>query len=109
MSAICFTATMAVERTRRTPEDDVVDLGLEILGRGLLRARLGANLTQALLEELSGVDQTTISRLENGRLAGLRLRKVAALVAALNGFPIVDDRPIATLQSRKEEISQLRG
>ena len=100
---------MAVERLKRTQVDDAIDLGLEILGAAIRRARYGANLTQAALERRSGVDQTTISRLENGNLAGLRLQKVAALVAALNGFPIIDSRSPEELRQRKEAISQLRA
>jgi predicted transcriptional regulator len=84
----------------RSPPDDVVDLGLEIIGRGIRRARLNLRLTQGGLERWSGVDQSTISRLENGNLRGLRLRRFAALAAALNGFPIVDDRSPEELRRR---------
>jgi transcriptional regulator with XRE-family HTH domain len=41
--------------------------------------------SQRQLERLSGVDQTTISRLENGRLRSLRLVRLAALFEALHG------------------------
>jgi transcriptional regulator with XRE-family HTH domain len=41
--------------------------------------------TQRHLERLSGVDQTTISRLENGRLTSLRLVRLAAIFLALSG------------------------
>ena len=59
--------------------------GLRLLGVQLRRARLGIGWSQRRLERASGIDQTTISRLENGRLASLRLTKVARLMQALQG------------------------
>jgi transcriptional regulator with XRE-family HTH domain len=59
--------------------------GLRLLGVQLRRARLGNGWSQRRLERASGIDQTTISRLENGRLASLRLTKVARLMQALQG------------------------
>jgi transcriptional regulator with XRE-family HTH domain len=59
--------------------------GLQLIGLQLKRARIGIGWTQKRLERASGVDQTTISRLENGRLASLRLVRIAALMQALNG------------------------
>jgi transcriptional regulator with XRE-family HTH domain len=57
--------------------------GLITIG-ALIRAwRADLGLTQRQLEALSGVDQTIISRLERGRLASLRLTRLAALVAVL--------------------------
>jgi transcriptional regulator with XRE-family HTH domain len=58
----------------------LVHLGIVIRG-----ARLRLGLTQQHLERLSGVDQTTISRLENGRLRSLRLVRLAAIFFALRG------------------------
>ena len=61
----------------------MAEIGLEIVGRMILDARNRANLTQAQLERMSGVDQTTISRLERGRLPGISLNRLAAIVGAL--------------------------
>jgi len=91
---------MQFDSVDRSPRDDVVDLGLEIIGRGIRRARLNLRLTQGGLERWSGVDQSTISRLEHGTLRGLRLRRFAALAAALNGIPIIDDRSEEELRRR---------
>jgi predicted transcriptional regulator len=91
---------MSFDAVNRMPPDEVVNLGLEIIGRGVLRARLNLRLTQGGLERWSGVDQSTISRLEHGTLRGLRLRRLAALAAALNGFPIIDDRSEEELRRR---------
>ena len=78
----------------------MVDLGLEIIGRNVRRARLAASLTQAQLGALSGIDQTTISRLETGKLDGLRLRRLARIAAVLNGFQLTDTRTKAILEER---------
>jgi predicted transcriptional regulator len=40
-------------------------------------------MTQQHLENVSGVDQTIISRLENGRLLSIRFVRLAAIVGAL--------------------------
>lgn len=57
-----------------------VQAGLDWVGRWLLEARRRAGLTQLQLERMSGVDQTTISRLERGRLASLGLDRLAAII-----------------------------
>jgi transcriptional regulator with XRE-family HTH domain len=67
------------------PLDDREIEGLRQLGTQLRRARLGNGWSQRRLERESGVDQTTISRLENGRLVSLRLLRIAALMQALDG------------------------
>jgi transcriptional regulator with XRE-family HTH domain len=106
-TGVCFAWFMAVERAIRYPRHDIIDLGLEIIGRGVLRARIDASLTQRRLEDLSGVDQSTISRLENGNLSGLRLARLAAIVGTLNGFPLLDDRTYEDLAARHAEIAKL--
>ena len=68
--------------------------GLQLLGAQLRRARLGNGWSQRRLERASGIDQTTISRLENGRLASLRLVRIAALMQALSGtWQVFPDEP----------------
>jgi transcriptional regulator with XRE-family HTH domain len=57
--------------------------GMEAFGRSLRAARLRAGLSQAALERLSGLDQTVISRLENGRLGSLVFWRLASLIGAL--------------------------
>jgi transcriptional regulator with XRE-family HTH domain len=59
--------------------------GLEVIGRVVREARRDRRWTQNALERASGVDQTVISRLENGRLTSLRLLRLAAIFAALDG------------------------
>ncbi len=55
-----------------------------LLGRWILDARVRAGLGQAQLGRMARVHQSTISRLENGRLEGLSLYKLAMIVAVLD-------------------------
>lgn len=57
--------------------------GMAALGESVRRARWRAGLTQRHLGKLCGLDQSVISRLENGKLANLRWWRFAALVGAL--------------------------
>lgn len=66
-------------------------IGLRDLGTMLRRARLGLGWSQRHLERLSGVDQTTISRLENGRLAYFSLVRLGSLIEALRGRFDIND------------------
>jgi ribosome-binding protein aMBF1 (putative translation factor) len=65
--------------------------GLRDLGTVLKRARLGLGWSQRGLERRSGVDQTTISRLENGRLVNFSLQRLASLIQALRGRFDIND------------------
>jgi transcriptional regulator with XRE-family HTH domain len=72
------------------PRHETEQRGYDCIGAVLKRRRLDASLTQHQLEQLSGIDQTVISRLENGRQYGLRWSRFAILVAVLGGL---DDEP----------------
>lgn len=70
---------------RRHPEFKfLADTGMVLIGRWIHVARLQAGMSQGQLGRLSGLHQTTISRLERGRLEGLRLHRLAALLAVLD-------------------------
>jgi transcriptional regulator with XRE-family HTH domain len=58
------------------------------LGSIVRQRRAQRGLSQRQLEMLSGVDQTIISRLENGKLYGLRWARFARIVEALGGLDI---------------------
>lgn len=60
-----------------------VATGMELIGRWIRHARVRAGFSQAQLGRLTGIHQSTISRLENGRLEGLRLHRLAVLVYVL--------------------------
>jgi HTH-type transcriptional regulator / antitoxin HipB len=72
------------------PVSDWEFAGLQALGRQLRRARYARGWTQRELGRRSGVHQTTISRLENGRLASLHLLRLAALILALGSTFEID-------------------
>jgi len=57
--------------------------GLEAIGQSVREARRRAGLRQRDLERRCGLDQTVISRIENGRMPSLRWTRFAALVGAL--------------------------
>jgi transcriptional regulator with XRE-family HTH domain len=64
--------------------------GLEIIGRAVWEARRRAGLSQRQLGYRAGVHQSTISRLERGRLTGMRLQRLATIVAVLDQLSIID-------------------
>jgi len=66
------------------PRDRAEQRGYDAIGATLKERRLAAGLTQRELETLTGIDQTVISRLENGKQYGLRWSRYAILVAVLD-------------------------
>ena len=75
------------------PIHETEQRGYEFIGAVIKRRRLAATLTQRQLEHLSGIDQTVISRLENGKQYGLRWSRFAILVAVLDGLDGEPRRP----------------
>ena len=69
---------------RRYDPDRLIDPGMRLIGLWIRDARLRAGMGQAQLGRLAHVHQSTISRLENGRLEGLSLYKLAMIVAVLD-------------------------
>ncbi|HEX5148464.1 MAG TPA: helix-turn-helix domain-containing protein [Candidatus Limnocylindrales bacterium] len=72
--------------------------GFVLIGRLVERRRLLLGLPHRQLELLSGIDQTAISRLENGRLSALRWTRFARLVDALGG--LVESGPLPAWAAR---------
>jgi transcriptional regulator with XRE-family HTH domain len=56
---------------------------LKMLGRAVLQLRLYRGWKQSDLERRTGIDQTTISRLERGERRGLSIRRFARILDAL--------------------------
>ncbi len=56
----------------------------EMLGRGLLRLRLYLDWSQRDVEHASGVDQSTICRLETGHAANVGSARICAILRALH-------------------------
>jgi DNA-binding XRE family transcriptional regulator len=65
-----------------------IRFGLECLGRALFDARRRAGYTQAQLGHIAGLHQTTISRVERGKLNGMKLMTLASLIAGLGGIAL---------------------
>jgi transcriptional regulator with XRE-family HTH domain len=65
--------------------DDLVVVALQLFGILVREARRSSGLSQAGLGARCGLHQSTISRLENGRLTGLAFHHVAMLVLVLRG------------------------
>jgi transcriptional regulator with XRE-family HTH domain len=79
---------MWFDRLVRIPNpvfDPITQDGVEAIGADIRRLRLAAGVTQRELEELAGLDQTTISRIERGLMPTLRLHRYARLRAAVEG------------------------
>jgi hypothetical protein len=76
-------AWSAADRERWKPD---VQRGWELLGAMVKRRRIALHWTQRDLQRASGIHQSAICRLENGRLSGLRMARFASLVASMNGL-----------------------
>jgi DNA-binding Xre family transcriptional regulator len=75
---------VAAAHSRPDP-DGLIEPGMILIGRWVRDGRLRAGMSQAQLGRLAGMAASTISRLERGRLEGLRLHRLAAIVAVLSG------------------------
>lgn len=60
--------------------------GFELIGAAVRRRRHRLYVSQRVLGIHCGIDQSTISRLENGKLGGLRWSRFAVLVYVLGGL-----------------------
>ena len=69
------------------PRDPQEQHGFDLIGaRDQASPRVALGWTQRYLEAQSGIDQTVISRIENGKQYGIRWSRFALLVDALGGF-----------------------
>jgi transcriptional regulator with XRE-family HTH domain len=84
-----FGVDSARARDHRPPGDPMV-----LIGSQVKTARVHASLTQRQVEELTGIDQTTISRLENGKGGAMPLDRFAALLRAIDAEIRPIDRPV---------------
>lgn len=76
---------MAWDQRPRDPEQQD---GFDAIGRLVLRRRVWLGWSQRYLESQSGVDQTTLSRIENGKQYGLRWSRFATLVGSMGGLDL---------------------
>ena len=68
------------------PRDPQEQHGFELIGAEIKRRRRALGWSQRVLEAYSGIDQTVISRLENGKQYGIRWSRFALLIDALGGI-----------------------
>ena len=68
------------------PRDPQQQHGFDLIGATIKRRRVWLSWTQRQLEAQSGIDQTVLSRIENGKQYGLRWSRFADLVDALGGL-----------------------
>ena len=72
------------------PRDPQQQDGFEAIGAMVRRRRAWLGWSQRYLELRSGLDQTVISRIENGKQYGIRWSRFATLVGAMGGLEIPD-------------------
>ena len=70
------------------PRDPQEQHGFDLIGAIVKRRRVSLGWTQRYVEAVSGIDQTVISRIENGKQYGLRWSRFALLVDALGGVDV---------------------
>lgn len=77
--------------------------GFDLIGASIRQRRRVLGLSQADVERMTGIDQSTLSRLENGRRFGLRWRRFATLVATLGGldFGVLRGRNVMGLDHQR--------
>jgi transcriptional regulator with XRE-family HTH domain len=77
------------ERDHRPHDHPMVVVGAQVRA-----ARVHASLTQRQVEDLTGIDQSTVSRLENGKGSNTPLGRFAALLVAIDAEIRPVDRPV---------------
>ncbi len=80
----------ADSRGEREPD---IQRGWEMVGHMVKRRRLIIRWSQRDLSRASGLAQSAICRLENGKLSGVRFGRFAKLVAAMGGLDPDAPRP----------------
>ena len=83
------------ERDDRSPTHPLVAVGGQVRA-----ARMHASLTQRQVEDLTGIDQPSVSRLENGRGSNTPLGRFALLRAAIDAEIRPADRLVPTWIAR---------
>lgn len=86
------------------------------LGRELRSARLSRGLTQAAISAATSVDQAEVSRIERGRRAGVPIKSISRIAAAVGlelsirvfpgGQPIRDKAQVALLDRFRKAVGE---
>jgi transcriptional regulator with XRE-family HTH domain len=88
------------------PRDQEQQDGFDAVGAMVRRRRVWLGWSQRYLEMRSGVDQTVISRIENGKQYGIRWSRFATLVGSMGGLDLPD--PAAAPRPRPQHRSLWR-
>jgi DNA-binding Xre family transcriptional regulator len=89
-----YRAPVAWDQNSRLDRDPEIQRGWEILGRMVKRRRTRIAWSRRDLPRACGLARSAISRLETGKLSGVRFGRFAKLVAAMNGLdPDAPDPP----------------
>jgi DNA-binding Xre family transcriptional regulator len=81
-----YRAAMTWSSTSRQDRQPEIQRGWELIGQMVKRRRTILRWSQRDLAAACGLAQSAISRLETGRLSGVRFSRFARLVAALGGL-----------------------
>lgn len=73
--------------------DPLIQLGWDIVGAMIKRRRLQLGWSQRELARRVSMSQGIVSRLENGKLRGLKMRRFAAMVAVMGGLDTAAPAP----------------
>jgi ribosome-binding protein aMBF1 (putative translation factor) len=69
---------------RPYPLDAMAQLGMSTIGIIVRGGRLACGLSQRQLAALAGMNQSTISRLENGQLRHFKFQRLATVIGVIN-------------------------
>jgi transcriptional regulator with XRE-family HTH domain len=72
--------------------EEMVQLGMAVIGNHVRQGRLACGLSQRQLARMAMLNQSTISRLENGQLRLFRFQRLALVFGALND-PLLGRKP----------------
>lgn len=73
--------------------DPLIQLGWDILGAMVKRRRVQLRWSQRELARRVSMSQGIVSRLENGKLRGMKMRRFAAIVAVMGGLDVAAPAP----------------
>jgi transcriptional regulator with XRE-family HTH domain len=90
---------MAWDPAERLERDAELQRGWEIIGAMVKRRRTILGWSQRDLSRASGLAQSAISRLETGKLSGVRFGRFAKLVAAMGGLDSTSALPPRRLRA----------
>jgi transcriptional regulator with XRE-family HTH domain len=81
--------------------DPLIQLGWDIVGAMVKRRRHRLGWSQRELARRCAMTQGVISRLENGKLRGLKMHRLAAMVAVMGGLDV--DAPFPPFRALRPE------